>query len=94
MNSTQILLDPTAETTAVEQPRIARLPSLEGRTIGLLDIAKPRAGEFLDRLDEVLRERGYTVKRYRKRAFMERASPELKAQIRAECDVVIEALAD
>ena len=94
MNSTQILLDPTAETAAVSQPRIARVPSLEGRTVGLLDIAKPRADEFIDRLDELLHARGLAVKRYRKRAFMERAAPELKQKIRAECDVVIEALAD
>jgi acetolactate synthase regulatory subunit len=94
MVNAQILLDPTAETSPVVQSRIARVPSLEGRTIGLLDIAKPRADEFLDRIDEVLRERGFTVKRYRKRAFMERASTELKQQIRRECDAVIEALAD
>jgi hypothetical protein len=92
--NTQILLDPTAETSAVTQPRITRLPSLEGKTVGLLDIAKPRSDEFMDRLEELLVAHNFTVKRYRKRAFMERAATELKQRIRSECDAVIEALAD
>ena len=92
--TTQILLDPTAETSAVKQPRIARIPSLEGKIVGLLDIAKPRSDEFMDRLEELLASRNLTVKRYRKRAFMERAATDLKQRIRSECDVVIEALAD
>ncbi len=94
MTQPQILLDPTAETAAVAQPRLRRPASLAGLTIGLLDIAKPRADEFLDRLEELLKERGLLAKRFRKRAFMERAATELKQRIRSECDVVIEALAD
>jgi len=92
--TTQILLDPTAETSAVKQPRIARVPSLEGKIVGLLDIAKPRSDEFIDRLEELLTSRNLRVKRYRKRVFLERAATELKQRIRSECDVVIEALAD
>jgi hypothetical protein len=89
-----ILLDPTAETTATIMPRIARPPSIEGKTIGLFDIAKMRGDEFLDRLEELLTARGHTVKRYRKKHFTHMAPLELKQQIKTECDLVIEGLAD
>jgi hypothetical protein len=94
MTNAQILLDPTAETSPVAQPRTARPSSLEGLRIGLLDIAKMRGDEFLDRLEELLAARGLTVKRYSKNIFMERASRDLIARIRSECDVVVEGLAD
>jgi hypothetical protein len=89
-----ILLDPTAETTAAIMPRLARPPSIDGKTIGLFDIAKMRGDEFLDRLEELLTARGHTVKRYRKKHFTHLAPLELKQQIKAECDLVIEGLAD
>jgi hypothetical protein len=89
-----ILLDPTAETTAVVQSRLARPHSIAGKTIGLFDIAKMRGDEFLDRLDELLRARGHAVKRYRKKHFTHLAPIALKQQIKSECDLVIEGLAD
>lgn len=88
------LLDPTAESEPVARPRIARPPELAGLRIGLLDIAKMRGDEFLDRVDELFAARGIAVKRYKKRIFMDRAAPELVQQIRSECDVVVEGLAD
>ena len=91
---TTILLDPTAETAAVIQPRIARPAALDGLTVGLLDIAKMRGDEFIDRLEELLNERGLATKRYRKTGFTDHVSMEVKQRIREECDVVIEALAD
>jgi hypothetical protein len=89
-----ILLDPTAETAPARQPRLARPPSIAGMTIGLLDIAKMRSDEFLDRLDELLTERGHVVKRYRKKHFTHLAPLELKQKIKSECDLVVEGLAD
>jgi hypothetical protein len=89
-----ILLDPTAETAPAVQPRLARPQSIAGMTIGLLDIAKMRGDEFLDRLDELLTERGHVVKRYRKKHFTHLAPLELKQQIKSECDLVVEGLAD
>jgi len=89
-----ILLDPTAETSPVIQPRLARPSSIAGKTIGLFDIAKMRGDEFLDRLDELLTARGHTVKRYRKKHFTHLAPIELKQQIKSECDLVVEGLAD
>jgi hypothetical protein len=89
-----ILYDPTAEAAPAMRPRIGRPKSLDGLTVGLLDIAKQRGVEFLDRLDELLTERGHTVKRYRKERFSNVAAPELRERIAKECDVVVEALAD
>ena len=92
--SERVLLDPTAEVSPVQRPRIDRPTRLEGLTVGLLDIAKPRGDEFLDRLEELLAERAATVRRYRKERFSKIAAPELKREIAAECDIAIEALAD
>ena len=89
-----ILLDPTAETAPDIQPRLARPQSIAGMTVGLLDIAKMRGDEFLDRLEELLTERGHVVKRYRKKHFTHLAPLELKQQIKSECDLVVEGLAD
>lgn len=89
-----VLLDPTAETAALTVPRLDRPPSIEGRTIGLFDIAKMRGDEFLDRIEELLTARGHPVRRYRKKHFTHLAPLALKQKIKAECDLVIEGLAD
>ena len=56
------LLDPTNETAPATRARLARLSSLEGVTVGLLDISKPRGDLFLDRLEEALKQQGAAVK--------------------------------
>jgi len=94
MRKNQVLLDPTGEISPVQRPRIARPDSLEGLTIGLLDINKPRGNEFLDRIEVLMRERGLAVKRYRKPRFSNIAPVELRQQIAAECKALVEALAD
>jgi hypothetical protein len=94
MSEPQVLLDPTSELSPAQRPRRARPSSLDGLTIGLLDISKRRGDVFLDRLDALLRERGLDVRRYRKPRFSILAPPALKRQIQEECDVVVEALAD
>jgi hypothetical protein len=63
-------------------------------TVGLLDISKKRGDVFLDRLDDLLTARRLTVRRYRKPRFSVLAPLELKQQIQAECNLVVEALAD
>ncbi len=40
MSMTDALLDPTGEREAVEKPRLARPTSLDGLTVGVLDISK------------------------------------------------------
>jgi hypothetical protein len=92
--SEQVLLDPTSELSPTERPRRARPASVEGQRVGLLDISKRRGDVFLDRIEELLQARGLEVRRYRKPRFSILAPAELKQQIRKECDLVIEALAD
>jgi hypothetical protein len=92
--SEEILLDPTSELSPTERPRRTRPADIDGLRVGLLDISKRRGDIFLDRLEERLHERGLEVRRYRKPRFSILAPTELKQQIRKECDLVIEALAD
>lgn len=89
-----MLLDPTSEQTLVERERLARPSTLEGLTVGLLDISKPRGDVFLDRIEERLVGIGANVKRYAKPTFAKPAPVDLRHQIATECQVVIEALAD
>jgi hypothetical protein len=94
MSENHILLDPTSERSPVERPRRTRAASLDGLRVGLLDISKRRGDVFLDRIEERLQQQGLVVRRYRKPRFSILAPAELKQQIRKECDLVIEALAD
>jgi hypothetical protein len=88
------LLDPTGERRPVARQRVARPGTLEGLTVGLLDISKPRGDVFLDRLDALLSERGVEVLRYRKPTFTKPAPADLCHEISVRCDAVVEALAD
>ena len=90
----RVLLDPTAERSLPVRPRLARLAGLEGVTVGLLDIAKPRGDVFLNRLEQRLRERGAQVLRYRKPTFTKPAPIDLRQEIAVHCGAVVEALAD
>ena len=93
MNARKVL-DPTGELSPIHRERLARPASLDGLTVGLLDITKPRGDVFLNRLAEHLRERGLTVERYSKPTFTKNAPVDLRHEIATKCDVVIEALAD
>lgn len=88
------LMDPTSELALSIRERVPRLETLEGKTIGLLDISKPRGDLFLDRLEHGFRARGADVKRYKKPTFTKPAPVDLRHQIAVECDAVVEALAD
>ena len=92
--SGRVLLDPTSERAAPTRERSPRPASLDGRTIALLDISKPRGDVFLDRLEEQLAERGLQVRRFTKPTFSKPAPIDLRHEIGTQCDVVIEALAD
>ena len=88
------LLDPTSERRPAQRRRVARRGSLEGRTVGLLDISKPRGDVFLDRLEELLAGRGVEVLRFRKPTFTKPAPADLRREIAVRCDAIVEALAD
>ena len=94
MSDPLTLLDPTSERSPVARALSVRPPSLDGLTVGVLDISKARGNVFLDRIAERLAERGVQVKRYRKPTFTRPAPTALRQQIAAECRVVIEGLAD
>jgi hypothetical protein len=88
------ILDPTAELEPAARSRQPRPPALDGLTIGLLDISKPRGDVFLDRMQELLERRGWWVRRFAKPTFTKPAPIDLRQEIAMQCDVVIEALAD
>lgn len=92
--SDHVLLDPTGERSAPTRKTAPRPASLDGRTVALLDISKPRGDVFLDRLEEQLADRGVRVRRYAKPTFSKPAPIDLRHEIGTQCDVVIEALAD
>jgi len=88
------VLDPTAEAAPAERTLLERPTSIEGLTIGLLDISKPRGDVFLDQLATHLTARGATVERFTKPTFTKPAPTDLRYEIAQRCHVVIEALAD
>ena len=89
-----VVLDPTAERHLAERALTSRPVSHDGRTIGLLDISKPRGDVFLDQLERRLSSVGAIVRRYRKPTFAKPAPVDLRHEIATQCEVVIEALAD
>jgi len=90
----RLLLDPTSERTVLQRSLLERPASLRGRTIGLLDISKPRGDVFLDRVEQRLTDLGATVLRYKKPTFAKPAPIDLRHEIATQCELVIEALAD
>ncbi len=90
----RVLLDPTSERRRPMRERVPRLPALADRTVGLLDISKPRGNVFLDRLEEQLRKQGAVVLRFAKPTFAKPAPIDLRHEIATRYDAVVEALAD
>ena len=89
-----VFLDPTSELAPDAVAALPRLATLQGATVGLLDINKPRGDVLLDRLEQLFTADGVTVRRYSKPTMTRVAPLEVKQQIASECDVVVEALAD
>ena len=88
------LLDPTGERQPAARQRVTRPASLEGLTVGLVDISKPRGDVFMDRMEQLLTGRGVEVLRFRKPTFTKPAPVDMRYEIRVRCDAVVEALAD
>ena len=76
-----VVLDPTAEHAPTERTRVARPARLDGLTIGLLDISKPRGDVFLDQIELRLQERGLRSIRFVKPTFTKPAPIELRHEI-------------
>ncbi len=94
MSGQRTVLDPTSERNLPIRKRLPRLETLEGKTIGLLDISKARGDIFLGQVETRLRERGANVERFRKPTFAKPAPEDLRQQITVQCEAVVEALAD
>ncbi len=92
--SAHSLRDPTAETSGLRRPRRDRLPSLEGRSVALLDIGKMRGDEFVGRLEERFAAAGVATRSYRKATNARVAPVELLQQIAEENHAVVLALSD
>ncbi len=90
-----VIMDPTNERVPVTRQLAPRPTEITG-TLALLDIAKPRGNVLLNQLETVLQARLPKVKfaRYTKPTFTKPAPDELRAEIRAKADFVVEALAD
>ena len=89
-----VLLDPTNERVSAEREPTPRPRRLTGLTVGLLDISKPRGDVFLDRLEDLLRQRGLQIERFRKPTYAKPAPMDLRREIASRCEVIVEALAD
>jgi len=89
------ILDPTNERVPVERSITPRPQQITGN-VAFLDISKPRGNVLIDRLEELMAQRlpEVTFKRYAKPTFTKPAPEDLRRQIQAENDFVIEALAD
>ena len=89
------LVNPGNEAVARAAAPPARLASLQGKKVGLLDISKPGGSFFLDRLEEILRTKygAAEILRARKPTFAKNAPPQIIEQLRG-MDAVVEGLAD
>jgi hypothetical protein len=90
------LLSPAAVVAPDAVPLAKRIPTLEGRVVGLLNNSKAGTRPFLDRVEELLqREHGVArVIRYDKKAAALPAPDELIEAAIRECDAVINGIAD
>jgi hypothetical protein len=96
MSDRPILLDPTGG-TAIEKVHPAnRLPSLDGKVLGILVNAKPNADVLFDMIEKRLCER-HAIKKvvWGKKEFVgHRAPPGLVESMASECDAVITGTGD
>ncbi len=91
---TTVLMDPGSEREPVARQPLPPAASVAGRTVGLLDISKPRGDVFLDEVEALLKAEGAEVIRFSKPTFTRPAPAELRQEIADRCDLVIEGLAD
>ena len=94
MTQSTTMLDPTSERSGGMREPKAPPASLDGLTVGLLDITKRQGDLLLDRLEMRFGEHGIKVERFAKETFAKKASDAVTSAIAQRCDVVVEALAD
>jgi hypothetical protein len=92
-----VLVNPLDERVLQQGVAAPRLGSMDGKVVLLLDISKPGGSHFLDEVERLLKQRfGVSrIIRETKPTFSKPAPSEvIDRVIRANCDAVIEALAD
>ncbi len=92
-----ILVSPLDETPRERGRAAARLDTLAGKVVGLLDISKPGGKSFLDYLEQQLKDRYHAgeVVRETKPTYTKPAPEHVLRRLQeAGCQAVIEALAD
>ena len=96
MRETLNLLDPTSENTPTIRVHLEPPASLDGLTVGLLDISKPRGDVFLDEIERLLSTRfpALDIIRLRKPTYTKPAPSDLRNEVETRCQAVIQALAD
>ena len=92
--TTTTLLDPTGEHEVAAVMKAAKPATLDGITVGLLDIGKARGDVFLDRIAVRLGERGVAVRRYAKPGPSRPAILATRQRMQAETGVAVIGLAD
>lgn len=93
-NEPYIMRDPTAELERVMRARLDPPETLDGATVGVLSISKERSDEFLDTVSARLMARGVRVLRFKKPTHTKPAPEAIIQDIVAQCDLVVEGLAD
>ena len=87
------VLDPTGERDSDKRQRSTRPPSISGLRVGLLDISSSRSDVFLDRVEQLLVERGIQVDRFRKSTHARPAPTALIKEIVGRTQLAVVALA-
>jgi hypothetical protein len=87
------ILDPVGfESEVPPKPMAKRLASLGGKTVGILDIGFPNGSVFLDRVEQVLKDR-YGVAQFVRRAKPSPARPaddQVRKELLEGCDAIVE----
>lgn len=94
LHAPSVLHDPTSEAAPSVRPRVSPPIALDNKTVGLFDLGKSRSAEFLDHLQARLEGRGLATRRFAKPTNAKPATEAILAEIAADADVVVEALAD
>jgi hypothetical protein len=91
-----VMLDPRGIVESSNAPIAARVPTLDGLRLGILDNSKWNANKILRGSSSALGEsiRFAAINYYVKHSFSKDAAPELIQQIAAENDIVLTAIGD
>ena len=95
-NDDILVIDPAAEDSATAMLLAARLSSLSGRRIGLIDNSKHMASGLLDEVEALLQSRyeAASFTRYRKSNPSVATPPEVLSSLTRSCDALVHGVAD